>query len=70
MGEAAPVNSCVPQPYRPQELKNSLYYQCVEDNFETFEPVYDELFQRERKKLTNKLHLSPTYNILCLPSAP
>ena len=41
MGEAAP------QLCRPREPKNSQYYQCVEDHFETFEQVYDERFSRQ-----------------------
>lgn len=44
MGETAPVNFCAPQTYRPREPQKSPYYQCVEDNFESFEQVYDELF--------------------------
>ncbi|MBW2651737.1 MAG: transposase zinc-binding domain-containing protein [Deltaproteobacteria bacterium] len=47
MGEAAPVNSCSPQSYRSRDPKNSQYYQCVEDHFETFEQVYDERFNRQ-----------------------
>ena len=44
MGEATPVNSSTPLVYRSRKPKNSSYYQCVEDHFETFEQVYDELF--------------------------
>ena len=44
MGEATPVNSCTPQFYRSRHPQNSQYYQCVEDHFEAFEQVYDELF--------------------------
>jgi len=47
MGEAAPVNPSAPLVYRSREPKNSKYYQCVEDHFETFEQVYDELFSRK-----------------------
>ncbi len=39
MGEAAPINSCSPQLYRPRDPKNSQYYQCVEDHFETLTAV-------------------------------
>jgi hypothetical protein len=30
--------------YRPRKPQESQYYQCVEDNFETLEQVYDERF--------------------------
>ena len=32
--------------YKPRDTRNSLYYQCVEDCFETFEQVYEERFER------------------------
>ena len=38
-----PDTSPVYQPRRPQE---SQYYQCVEDNFDRFEQVYDERFAK------------------------
>jgi len=44
MGEAAPVNPSTSEVYRSRKPKNSQYYQCVEDHFETFEQVYDERF--------------------------
>jgi len=47
MGEAAPVNSCTPQLFRPRAPLSSQYYQCVEDNFETFEQIYDEQFSKK-----------------------
>jgi len=34
-----PDSSAIYQPRKPQ---NSQYYQCVEDNFETFEQVYED----------------------------
>lgn len=33
-----------PPVYRPRKPQESQYYQCVEDNFETLEQVYDERF--------------------------
>ena len=33
--------------YQQRNPKNSRYYQCVEDHFERFERVYDELFARQ-----------------------
>ncbi|MFH1083488.1 MAG: transposase zinc-binding domain-containing protein, partial [Pseudomonadota bacterium] len=30
--------------YRPRKPQTSQYYQCVEDNFETLEQVYDDRF--------------------------
>lgn len=29
--------------YRPRNPYNSAYYRCVEDNFETFEQLYEDL---------------------------
>jgi hypothetical protein len=39
-----PDTSVVCQSLKPQE---SQYYQCVEDNFETLEQVYDDRFARQ-----------------------
>ena len=33
--------------YRQRKPQNSPYYQCVEDNFETFEQVYEDRFERK-----------------------
>jgi hypothetical protein len=33
--------------YQPRKPHNSQYYQCVEDNFETLEQVYDERFAKQ-----------------------
>ena len=33
--------------YRPRKPQDSQYYQCVEDNFETFEQVYEDSFERQ-----------------------
>jgi len=33
--------------YRPRNPQNSAYYGCVEDNFETFEQVYEDRFERK-----------------------
>ena len=33
--------------YRPRKPQDSQYYQCVEDNFETFEQVYEDRFERQ-----------------------
>jgi hypothetical protein len=33
--------------YRPRNPQNSAYYHCVEDNFETFEQVYEDRFERQ-----------------------
>ncbi len=33
--------------YRPRKPQDSQYYQCVEDNFETLEQVYDERFAKQ-----------------------
>ncbi|MBN2034679.1 MAG: transposase, partial [Deltaproteobacteria bacterium] len=33
--------------YRPRSPQTSQYYQCVEDNFETFEQVYDDRFPKQ-----------------------
>lgn len=33
--------------YRPRKAQDSAYYQCVEDNFETLEQVYDERFSKQ-----------------------
>ena len=33
--------------YRPRNPQNSAYYRCVEDNFETFEGVYENRFERQ-----------------------
>jgi len=33
--------------YRPRKPQNFQYYQCVEDNFETFEQVYEDPFERQ-----------------------
>ena len=33
--------------YRPRKPQDSQYYQCVEDNFERFEQVYEERFERQ-----------------------
>ena len=30
--------------YQPRKPRSSQYYQCVEDNFETLEQVYDDRF--------------------------
>ena len=38
-----PDSSAIYQPRKPQ---NSQYYQFVEDNFETFEQVYEDRFER------------------------
>jgi len=45
MGEAA--LSARSSHYRPRSPQTSQYYQCIEDNFETFERVYDERFSRQ-----------------------
>jgi len=39
-----PGSSAIYQPRNPQ---NSAYYHCVEDNFETFEQVYEDRFERQ-----------------------
>jgi hypothetical protein len=39
-----PDTSSIYRPRRPHDLQ---YYQCVEDQFERFERVYDELFARK-----------------------
>ena len=33
--------------YRKRNPQNSRYYQCVEDNFETFEQIYEKRFERQ-----------------------
>jgi len=33
--------------YRRRDPQSSLYYQCVEDHFETFEQVYEDRFERQ-----------------------
>ena len=33
--------------YQPRNPQNSAYYRCVEDNFETFEQVYEDRFERQ-----------------------
>jgi len=33
--------------YRPRKPQETPYYRCVEDNFETLEPVYDERFEKK-----------------------
>jgi hypothetical protein len=33
--------------YHPRKPWESQYYQCVEDHFETLEPVYDERFLKQ-----------------------
>jgi len=33
--------------YRPRKSRDSQYYQCVEHNFETFEQVYEDRFERQ-----------------------
>ena len=38
-----PDSSAIYQPRKPQ---NSQYYHCVEDNFERFEQVYEDRFER------------------------
>jgi len=39
-----PGSSAIYQPRNPQD---SAYYHCVEDNFETFEQVYEDRFERQ-----------------------
>ena len=36
--------SSIYRPRQPQDLK---YYQCIEEHFERFEQVYDDLFTRQ-----------------------
>ena len=45
MGEAA--LSARSSHYRPRSPHTPQYYQCIEDNLETFEHVYDERFSRQ-----------------------
>ncbi|MCP4624950.1 MAG: hypothetical protein GY850_15705 [bacterium] len=33
--------------YRPRNSQTTLYYQCVEDHFETLEQAYDERFSKQ-----------------------
>jgi hypothetical protein len=33
--------------YRSRNPQDSAYYRCVEDNFERFEQVYEERFERQ-----------------------
>jgi hypothetical protein len=33
--------------YRPRNPRDSAYYRCVEDHFETLEQVYEERFERQ-----------------------
>ena len=38
--------------YKPRTVRNSIYYQCVEDYFEVFEQVYEEPFESAPYKET------------------
>jgi len=42
--EACPKTSSI---YQPRNPRDSAYYRCVEDHFETFEQVYEERFERQ-----------------------
>ena len=45
--------------YRPHSPETSQYYQCVDDNFETFEQVYDDRFPKQYGFLW--LYVDPEY---------
>jgi hypothetical protein len=39
--------TATPAVYQPRKPKESQYYQCVEDHFETLEQVYDDRFTKQ-----------------------